>query len=352
MKKYTSIGLIALSLVLVGAGCLSSSSSTSSTGGVWQTQDSGQNWTQLASLPQASGVGSIAGVNVTVIEIDPSDSTVYYLGTDGNGVFVSYDVGTTWERPDSDALHAGTLIDIEVSPEDVCTIYFAFSNTVLKTTDCMRSVDDIYDVDQSDEYVTSFDIDWYSPDNLWLGNEQGAVVKSADAGATWATIYRISDDITDIEVSKADSRIILVGTDRRGLYRSIDSGLSWTEFEDDLRKEFKDSDKVYNFTQTEDGTSLIMNTEYGLLTSVDMGATWEGLNLLTEEGEAKIWDVSFAPHNASDIYYTTSNTFYSTSSGGQSWVTEDLASSRTPYVVRVNPDDMDRVWVGFRALDN
>ena len=136
------------------------------------------------------------------------------------------------------------------------------------------------------------------------------------------------------------------------MYRSTDSGASWTEFEDDLRKEFNDSDKVYNFVQTEDGTSLIMNTEYGLLISVDFGETWEALSLLTEEGETRIWDVSFAPHNASDIYYTTSNTFYSTTSGGQSWVTEDLPSSRTPFVVRVNPEDMDRVWVGFRALDN
>ncbi len=351
MKKYTSLSLLALSLVLVGNSCLSSSS-TSSTGGVWQTQDSGQNWTQLAALPQAGGVGSIAGVNVTVIEIDPSDATVYYLGTDGNGVFVSYDAGSTWQRPDASALATGSIVDIEVHPSDVCTIYIAYPDTVLKTTDCMRSVDDIYEVDQSDEYVTTFDIDWYSPDNLWLGNEQGAVIKSADAGGTWSTIYRVNDDITDLEISKADSRIILVATDRRGLYRSEDSGSSWTEYEDELRKEFKSSDEVYGFTQTEDGTSVIMNTEYGLLISIDMGETWDALSLLTEEGEVRVWDVAFAPHNASDIYYTTSSTFYSTSTGGQSWVTEDLPSGRTPYIVRVNPDDMDRVLVGFRALDN
>ena len=352
MKKYISLSLLVLSLVLAGGGCLSSSSSSANTGGVWQTKDSGQNWTQLALLPQASGVGSIAGVNVTAIEIDPSDPTVYYLGTEINGVFVSYDAGSTWQRPDASDLAKGHIIDIEVHPSDVCTIYISFPDTVLKTEDCMRSIYDVYEVDQSDEYVTSFDIDWYNPQNLWLGNEQGAVVKSTDAGATWATVYRVNDDITDLEVSKADSRIIYVGTDRRGFYRSTDSGSSWTEFEDDLKKEFKSSDEVYGFAQTEDGTSVLMNTEYGLLISIDNGETWEGLSLITEEGEVRIWDAAFAPHNASDIYYATSSTFYSSSTGGQSWVTEDLPSGRTPFVVRVNPEDMSRVWVGFRALDN
>lgn len=350
MKKQFSLGLLALSLMLVGSGCVSSSS-TSSTGGVWQTQDSGQVWTQLASLPQASGVGSIAGVNVTAIEIDPSDATVYYLGTDGNGIFVSYNAGNTWQRPDASELATGSLIDIEVHPTDVCTIYMAFPDTVLKTTDCMRSTFDIYEVDQSDELVTALDVDWYNPENVWIGNEQGAVIKSVNGGETWSTVYRVEDDITDLEVSKADSRIIYVATDRRGLYRSADSGSSWVEYEDELKREFKESDEVYGFAQTEDGTSVIMNTEYGLLISVDLGETWEALPLLTPEGEARIWDVAFAPHDASDIYYATSTTFYSTSTGGQSWVTEDLPSGRTPWILRVNPEDMDRVMVGFRALD-
>lgn len=351
MKKIISLSALVFALVLMGSGCLSSGSTGSNTGGIWQTKDSGANWTQLSALPQASGVGSIAGVNVTAVEIDPSDPSVYYLGTDGNGVFTSFDVGTTWGRPDASALHSGSIVDIEVSPDDVCTIYVAYPSMVYKTTDCMRSVNAVYKADQADEYVTSFDIDWYNPSNLWLGNEQGSVVRSSDAGATWSTIYRVNDEITDLKVSKADSRIILVGTDRRGFHRSSDSGATWIEYEDDLRKLFKNSDEVYGFAQTEDGTSVIMNTDYGLLLSVDKGETWEALSLITAAGEVRIWDVAFAPHNASEIYYTTSTTFYGTSTGGQSWVTESLPSARTPFVVRVNSQDMTRVWVGFRAID-
>src|SRR3989339_4134 len=351
MKSYLSSSLLICSLVLLGAGCLSSGSSSSTTGGLWQTQDSGKSWTQLASLPQASGVGSIAGVNVTDIEIDPSDATVYYLATDATGMFFSYDAGLTWQRPDAKEAQTGSILDIEVNPASVCTIYVATASTVMKTTDCMRSFTDVYKIDQTDETITAFDIDWYSPNILWLGNKQGAVIKSLDSGATWSVVDQFGDDITDLEVSRADSRIIYVGTDRKGFYRSADSGASWMEFEDVLRKEFEDSDEVYGFTQTEDGTSIIMNTTYGLLISIDKGETWNALPLITAAGEARIWDVAFAPHNASAVYYTTATTLYSSSTGGQSWVTEALPSARTPFVIVVNPDDMSRVLVGFRSID-
>ncbi|MFH1611285.1 MAG: hypothetical protein ABIA83_01645 [Patescibacteria group bacterium] len=351
MKKtlFISTGAV-LSLVLLGAGCLSSSS-TSATGGVWQTTDNGGNWTQLASLPQASGVGSIAGVNITDIEIDPEDATVYYLATDGNGIFYSYDAGTTWQRPDAVEGQSGTILDIEVDPRNVCTVYVATPSNIMKTTDCMRSFSVIYKIDQADEYLLSFDIDWYNPNILWFGNKQGAVGKSDNAGSTWSVVTRVNDEVNDVQVSKADSRIIYVATDSKGFFRSTDSGTTWIEFEDDLKKQFKKSDEVYGFAQTEDGTSVIMNTQYGLLISVDNGQTWNALSLITAEGEVRIWDVAFAPHNASAIYYTTASTFYSTSTGGQSWVTESLPTSRTPYVIDVNPKDMGRVLVGFRAMD-
>ncbi len=337
-------------MVLLGAGCLSSST-TSATGGVWQTQDNGANWTQLSALPQASGVGSIAGVNVTDIEIDPSDATVYYMGTDANGVFYSYDAGTTWQRPDAVELQSSNVLDIEVDPNNVCVVYIATPGNIMKTTDCMRSVSVIYKIDQDDEYLMSFDIDWYNSNILWFGNKQGAVAKSENAGATWSVVTRVNDEVNDLQVSRADSRIIYIATDSKGYFRSADSGATWIEYEDDLKKQFKDSDSVYGFAQTEDGTSVIMNTEYGLLISVDNGQTWNGLSLITAEGEAHIWDVAFAPHNASAIYYATSSTLYSTSSGGLSWVTESLPTTRTPYVLDVNPDDMTRVLVGFRALE-
>jgi photosystem II stability/assembly factor-like uncharacterized protein len=215
----------------------------------------------------------------------------------------------------------------------------------------MRSVAEVYKIDQADEYLMSFDIDWYNSNILWFGNKQGAVAKSENGGATWSVVNRFSDEINDLQVSKADSRIVYVATDSRGFYRSADSGVSWVEFEDDLKKQFKESDEVYGFAQTEDGTSVIMNSQFGLLISTDKGLTWNAMSLITEEGEVRIWDVAFAPHNASAIYYATSSTLYSTSTGGQSWVTESLPTARTPFVLKVNPDDMTRVLVGFKTIE-
>lgn len=355
MRMWKKSGLAAMALLLMGAGCISfssDSSSSSSDGGVFQTKDGGVTWEQLSALPQESGVGSIAGVSVLTIEIDPSDPTAYYIGTSGNGMFYSYDAGNSWQRPEAQEVRSGTILDIEVDPRDVCTVYALMPDRILKSIDCTRTFSTIYVIDQSDEYLLEFALDWYNPDNLWAGDTIGTVLKTSDGGGTWTTMYRVDDEITDIMISNRDSRIVLVGTERDGVFRTEDSGASWTEYSKEDQKEFDDSDNVYGFTQVADGTSLIMYSEYGLLLSEDQGESWISIPLITESGEARIWSASYDPENASTIYYATSTTFYSSTTGGASWVTSDLPSSRAAAEMVAHPEDGDRVLMGFVAIDN
>src|SRR5690606_35780502 len=146
----------------------------------------------------------------------------------------------------------------------------------------------------------------------------------SDGGRSWANIFQIKDEITAIEVSNRDSRVILVGTDDKGLWRSMDAGATWTEFEDVLNKEFKNSDAVYGFSQTRDGSTLLMNTEYGILRSNDAGVTWESVALIAAGRDVHIWSIAIDPEDPQQIYYGTQGTFYSTEVGGGSWSAEDM----------------------------
>ena len=93
--RHHHLALLAAVLTLTGAGCLSSGSS-SNTGGVWQSPDGGKSWEATNALPSASGVGSIAAADVTNIEIDPSDASAVYIGTETNGMLWSIDGGASW----------------------------------------------------------------------------------------------------------------------------------------------------------------------------------------------------------------------------------------------------------------
>lgn len=305
---------------------------------------------QLTNLPQESGVASIAGVSVSAIEIDPSDPTAYYMGTLTNGVFFSLDTGSSWQRPQASALRSGAIVDIEIHPSDVCTVYIATPTQIYKSTDCLRTASSIYIVDDRSEPISTMSIDWYEPDRVWAGDTLGTVVRTDDGGATWSTVTRLDEEITDLIVSNRDSRIILVGTERDGVYRSVDSGDTWVSLEDDLKRIFDDSEKVYQFTQVADGTSMIMSSEFGLLLSEDQGETWTDIPLITESGEVEIRSVAYDPENASTIYYATDSTFYASTNNGNAWETASLPSSLTPNVMVVHPKSGTRVLIGFAAF--
>lgn len=335
--------------LLMGAGCFSSSNASGTDGGPWKTEDGGKTWTQQAALPSPAGVSSINGVNVTSFSIDPSDSSAYYIGTDANGMLFSYDGGEFWQRPEDESVRSGKVIDVEVDATNVCTVYVLKADRLLKTTDCMRSFSSAYVETRADESLTAFTVDWYNPKIIWLGTTAGDVIRSSDAGASWATITHAKNSVVAVELSHADSRVVLVGTNGKGLYRSEDGGVSWTNYEDTL-KSFKNSDKVYGFTQTANGSAIVMNSQYGLLSSTDKGSTWNSMSLISNDKNARAWSVAMNPGDANDIYYGTSGVLYHSVNGGQSWQTEDFPSTRMPYAMVVHPTVTNRLLVGFATV--
>jgi photosystem II stability/assembly factor-like uncharacterized protein len=353
MKVLHKSFLLLIGFALVGQGCIQfggSGSTAGPDGGLWQTIDSGEIWNQLEALPSASGVGSIGGINVSAMEIDPSDPSALYLGTEGNGMFYSYDSGSTWQRPEDELARNGYVIDVEVDPRDVCTLYLLKSDRILKSVDCSRTYTSVFVETRSDEQLTTLALDWFNPDVVWAGSSAGDVMQSKDAGANWSTVERLKSDVTDILVSNADSRVVLVGTQSKGVYRRSTSG-EWIELEDDF-DDYKQADKVYSLAQTANGSLTLMNSKYGLFKSRDAGATWEALELVTAPGEVRIWGMTMDPKDSNKIHYATINTLYQSTSGGDAWVTQEMPSARAAKVLQVHPVNTDILYAGFAVEED
>ncbi|KKW29638.1 MAG: hypothetical protein UY72_C0037G0007 [Candidatus Uhrbacteria bacterium GW2011_GWD2_52_7] len=344
--RIATTAALAATLVLMGAGCLGGGSSTSGVGGVWQSDDGGQSWTATNTLLTSSGASSIGETDILTVEHDPQDASAVYAGTSSNGLLVSLDGGLSWTRPENEEMRSGAVLAIEVDPTDVCTYFVMKKSLVAKTEDCGRSFNtQAYVETQTEEQLTAMVVDWYSPNIVWLGNSAGDVMRSTDGGENWSMVYRVKGDVTSIIVSNADSRIVMVGTKSKGMYRTWDSGVSWTEYEETL-KDFKGSDKVLGFSQTNDGSVLVMSSEYGLLVSKDKGDSWSGVSLLTARGEVDILAVAVAPTDGDTMMYATANTFYRSTSGGSAWETSELPSGRSVGTLVVNPANENAVILG------
>ncbi|TAL51041.1 hypothetical protein EPN81_01080 [Patescibacteria group bacterium] len=343
--KYFSLALF--SIILLGAGCLSGgSSSSSSDGGVFRTVDAGLEWGQVVVVPTAVGIGTLSTTDVINMEMDPQDNKYLYIGTRDSGMLYSEDAGASWRQPRTSALADGLIYKIEVDPTDVCKVYVAKGARLYATNDCMRSFDsEVYVDNRSGVSVVQVAVDWFNPRTLWIGLSNGDVLKSGDSGNTWSTVLKTGEEVSSFLIHQTDSRQVLVSTFSEGIYKTTDGGENWEEVDGGL-KELKQSTRVYSLIQSEDSGVVISASQYGLTRSTDFGSTWEAIALLTSPGQVKIRAIGMDEENPTTIYYASNATFYRTTDGGTTWDTEKFPSSRVPRALLVDPDDPQMLYIG------
>ena len=341
--------LVALSLVLLGAGCLGGSSSSSTDGGVFKSVTAGQEWGQAVVVPSAAGIGTLATTDVLNMEMDPQDNKYLYIGTRESGLLYSEDGGASWRQPRDSALAVGLIYKVEVDPTDVCTVYVAKGARLYATDDCMRSFDsEVYVDNRSGVSVVQVLVDWYAPRTLWIGLSNGDVLRSGDSGQTWSTVLKTGEEISAFLINNTDSRQILVSTFNEGIWKTTDGGEHWEEVDGGLSK-LKQSAKVYQMIQSDDSGVVIAASQYGLTRSTDFGSTWEAIPLLTSPGQVTIRSIGIDVENPTTMYYASNATFYRTTDGGTTWDTEKFPTSRIPRVLLVDPEDPQVLYIGVAS---
>ncbi len=350
-RSLAFIPLLSL-LVLTGQGCTvfgGAKTIGTADGGVYRTGNAGDSWVQAVALPTAKGVGTLAGANVVALEADPQDPLVFYAGTRENGLAYTVDAGASWQRPRLEALRDGLIADVEVDPRATCTAYVVKGQRLFKTADCARSFDqDVFVETRANVQISDLALDWYNPKVLWMGETNGDVQKSEDGGKTWRRALDNKSGVTSVLVGASDSRVVIVGTKGGGFYRTADAGASWTQAKEELKK-MRGADTVLALAQDAKGKAVVAATEYGLLRSVDAGATWEPLQLLTAAGQVQIRALAVGPEKPDAIAYAVGGTFYRSVDGGKNWTTHKLPSTREP--LRLLPDlsSADAYFLGFAA---
>jgi photosystem II stability/assembly factor-like uncharacterized protein len=195
--------------------------------GVFETGDGGELW-----VKRMEGMKEV--LMVVTLDLDPRQPQTLYAGTSG-GVYKSIDGAKNWVIVNNglvspDVLKSSRALGvtrIKVDPHHPDTVYTASLDGLYKTVNGGMSWVRI-GTDLSDQMLSDLVVDPNQPDIVYVSNRDG-VVRSDDGGNSWElrNTGLTNVNIRALAISPLDSHVLYVGTNGKGLFRSVNSGQSW-----------------------------------------------------------------------------------------------------------------------------
>ena len=259
-------------------------------GGTWKTEDAGATWMLLEEAP----------ISATALSLNVQDPEVIYLADRSTPtVWKSTDCGSTWEKI-ADFSRDGALLVMRVLV-DGDTVYASTfqpnltGGKLYKSTDAGASWADI--TGTLPKGILDIAVDPSNPDTLYVTTNINGAYKSTDGGMTWAKLENFPDvGAYDIEVDPVDPTILYAAarggsmpawftaiagdrpagitfTDSAGVYKSTDSGLTWTQI-------LSTSASCRAIRLHPDNRNVLFAVDLvdGLLVSTDGGNSWTSHN--------------------------------------------------------------------------
>ncbi len=277
-------------------------------GGVWKTMDGGRSWENISD--------GFFGGSIGAVEVAKSDPNVIYVGggektlrgnvSSGYGIWKTVDAGKTWQSVglknsrhvpririhpnDPNIVYAAVLGDI-YKPSQERGIYKSMDGgatwrKTLFVNDQAGAVDLVLDPTNPRIMYASTWRAKRTPYSLSSGGDGSALWKSTDSGESWTEISKNEGfpkdtlGIIGVAVSPKNSQrvwAIVENKEKGGLYRSDDGGKKWTvvNAERKLRQRAWYYTRVYADTENED-VVYVLNVRYHK--STDGGKSFNTFN--------------------------------------------------------------------------
>jgi len=269
-------------------------------GGVWKTTDAGHSFVNISD-------GQIAVGSIGAVTVAPSDPNVIYVGTGsskirsnisiGNGMYKSTDAGKTWQHIGLE--NAGQIATVRVDPTHPEIVYVAAQG------------------------------------NPFKANPERGVYKSIDGGKSWTLAFHLSDTAgaADLEIQPGHPNVlfaclwhalrqpwtIISGAEEGGIYKSTDSGATWTKLGGGLPTGLFGRANVAVTNANPDRLYAIIEAKpgQGLYRSEDAGATWTLINKDNAISTRGFYYSTLAgdPNNADNLWLGDETWFKSSDAG-------------------------------------
>ena len=294
---------------------------------IFKSTNSAGNWVGSDS--------GLAGAVVLDLAFAPNNSSIMYAAAE-TGLFKTTDGGANWNSvPTTPALSINRLA---IDPTNPAIIYAAAFGGMFKSTDGGNTFTAINNGFMGNGRAII--LDPVTPTTLYAISFGSIVFKSVDAGANWTAAFINNANIINALAIDPNTPATLYAATNRGLFKSTNSGVSWTALNFGL-----------NFTAGANGVAIDkMNgavyaaTIAGLLKSVDGGSTWTNLSGTLNLVVSKI---VLDPTNSSIIYVTAVNGVSKSIDGGATWTISNTGFPNTQILsLVINPTQASTLFIG------
>lgn len=227
--------------------------------GVLHSTDNGDTW-------QAADSG-ITGPGVCSIFIETNGDL--FAGTQGGGVYRSTNNGSSWIDANGPGLTNFFCYAFASFPDD--RLFVATDDGLFKTTD--------NGLHWSHSGLSGLSIGQLLIDNdghIFAGYydaNDGGVYRSVDSGQTWTKFDYGLTDKTIKSLFRSSNGFLYLGTTKGGVFRSTDKGESWHQANTGLSNLFARSFAADSLGR------LLVGTDDGIFASTDYGDTWNQIGV-------------------------------------------------------------------------
>lgn len=197
--------------------------------------------------------------------------------------------------------------------------------------------------------INAIIVDPNNSSTWYIGTPAGGLWKSTNSGNTWTTL---TDNLPQIGVSGiaidfSDSNTIYIATgdddagdtQSAGVFKSTDGGLTWNQT--GLNPSNTPSSMNDIYINPSNSNMLWVATNQGVYRTTDGGANWT--NVLS----GNIKDIKLKPSDPSTLYAVTPNTFYKSTNSGASFpsTASGLPGGSGRLVIDITPANANYVYV-------
>ncbi len=264
---------------------------TGSGSGVYQSEDAGLTWQRMST--------GLPNEDVLALAFSADNPPVLYAAVGPDAFFASADSAKSWTRIGKSELAASFKRLLAVAPGNGKTLF-----TITTARGIARSTDQGHNwqivgnglpTDNNDTInVQALAIDPTDAKVIYVGTgwesfNGNGVYKSIDGGTTWSPANRgmLDYGISALAVDPANAQTVYAGGIEGNLFKSSDSGQTWTDLTDKLPAR-STSIRQIMLDPARPQTVYLLSERTGILLSADGGLTWRELGQPTSDNSASL----------------------------------------------------------------